>query len=130
MSYIRSTSNPEALYIWSEANGDCVFLMGTEIVGKMPREVFDGLIKLYVEEGDIEYTHYKDAKVEELIDGTEWDGNTRLATRLSYKDWHIDMWAVTWYYIAHSNYFRVKPNFWEKILHRFDKKKVYKSNFV
>lgn len=131
MSYIRSPYNPEALYIWGEGNNRCRFMKGSEIVGTMPTDIFNGLIKAYVKEdvclsdGHVEY---KEARVEEVwvnIKGEKVDEDdvkpekNELRTRLSYKDWHIDMWDVTWYYIAHSNYFRFKQRILIRLLKIF-----------
>lgn len=139
MSYIRSPYNPEALYIWSQDDGKCYFVKGFDHIGTMPTDVFDGLIKAYVEEDADEFAEYEGAMVEEVWvrerdgivenDENKQPFNSNLQTRLSYGDWHIDMWDVTWYYIAHSNYFRVKPNLVEKILNWFNKRKFVKNHF-
>jgi hypothetical protein len=108
MSYIRSPYNPEGLYIWSQLDGMCVFMMGEDIIGKMPSDIFDALIDIYIEDPDDEYTEFHDARVEEVWIDTE--NGKELRTRLSYNhEWEIDMWDVTWYYIARSNYGRSKP---------------------
>ena len=113
MSYIRSPYNPEGLYIWAQVDGLCRFMVGPEIIGTMPENVSNVLIDMYVENHD-EYTEFHDAKVEEVwVEG-------ELKMRLSYEDWHIDMWDVTWYYIARSNYGRSKPRWKWKLMRRFN----------
>ena len=128
MSYIRSPYNPEGLYIWSQVDGMCHFMIGPDMVGKIPTEVFNQLIDNYIENHD-EYTEVGDARIEEVwidVSGEkipEDDVNPQkneLRMRLSYKDWHIDMWDVTWYYVARSNYGRSKPRWKWKLLRRFN----------
>lgn len=108
MSYIRSPYNPEGLYIWSQDDGMCHFMIGPNMIGKIPTNIFNGLIDTYIENFNNEYIEFHDACVEEVwVDSGK--GN-ELKTRLSYEDWHIDMWDVTWYYIARSNYGRSKSS--------------------
>ena len=46
--------------------------------------------------------------------------NTTMKYRLTYGDFVLDMYMVTWYYIAHSNYLFIKEErrkkFWKKLL--------------
>jgi len=119
MSYIRSTSNPEGLYIWGQEDGNCRFMVGPDIVGTMPTHVFNVLIDLYVDSHE-EYTEFRDAKIEEVWTGDPMNGG-EVKMRLSYgHKWHIDMWDATWYYIARSNYGRSKPRWKQKLMRRFD----------
>ena len=93
MSYIRSTSNPEKLYIWS--NGDEVtIMMGNETVGTIPTSIFNGLIKESLN-NYFDECEYKDASIS--------DDENDFKIRLKYKNIDISMYFVTWYYIVNSN---------------------------
>lgn len=94
MSYIRSTSNPEALYIWGD-NKEITVVKGPTIVGYMPISVFNGLIKKYHKHFDD--CSYKGAEVKDVKVGKNFK------IRLSYGDWSVNMWDVTWSYIVLSN---------------------------
>ena len=96
MSYIRTTSNPERLYIW--ANAESVFIqMGWNEIGSMPEHIFNGLIKKYIK-NSYDDTKYKGAEIKEARDEA---GNFKM--ELSFGDWNCLMWRVTWDYIALSN---------------------------
>lgn len=103
MSYIRSTSNPENLYIWGD--GKTTFFSkgrkdGPTPVYHMPRNVFHGLIRKWHRQYH-DTTRHKGAEVKEV-----WikdNGVNELKVQLSYDDWSITMWAVTWEYIAYTN---------------------------
>ena len=113
MSYIRSTGNPEALYIWGDSEGVVTVMKGPEIVGKLPTSVMNGLIKKYIDEYCPDDCEYEGALVEEVWIPVETERITEEMkmmsltstpmVRLSYGDWKVDMWDVTWYYIARSN---------------------------
>lgn len=96
MSYIRSISNPEGLYIFGSEEG-VEIMRGSEMIGVIPTEVFTGLIKEYID-GFCENCEYKGASIKE-----KWIlGHPK--TVLSYNNFNIIMWEVTWYYIASNNY--------------------------
>jgi hypothetical protein len=96
MSYIRSTSNPESLYIWGDLDNNAYVVMGPETIGKMPTHVLNGLIRKY-HRNYCEDTKYKGAEIKETcIDG-------KFKMQLSYKEWQCVMWRVTWDYIAFTN---------------------------
>lgn len=101
MSYIRSTSNPESLYIWS--NGEYATIMkGPDIIGNIPERTINGLINKYIDDNLPDNCEYEGAKISE-----EWislNNSNHPMMVLSYEDWEVIMWDVTWYYIAHSNY--------------------------
>ena len=102
MSYIRSASNPEGLYIWSD--GDMVTVMKEHlIIGEIPTDIFNGLIKKYIRGNQCDCS-FKKAKIEDVF--SLINGVNTPQMRLSYAGWQVDMWAVTWYYIAKSNYKR------------------------
>jgi hypothetical protein len=113
MSYIRSTSNDEHLYIFANMDGIVEFHRGTELVGTMPQEIFNVLIDLYIQHF-CEDVEFHDANVREMfVDG-------KPITRLEYKhNWQLDMQYVTWYYIARSNYGRSMPRWKRKLLRKF-----------
>ncbi len=120
MSYIRSTSNPEELYIFSSGK-EVEVHQGPELIGKLPTKVMNGLIKKYIKKNQPDKCKHKGAKVQEVWvildnDGTilqekkdepsvdeTMSGKTEVMTKFSYGDWEVYMYEVTWYYIAHSN---------------------------
>jgi len=110
MSYIRCSSNPEALYIWDDGkNANIVCDMNNQTIQIIPSKIFSGLIKKYKKNYG-EDTTYKGASIKEVFvkSGKKpnkfqkllriEDGNFQY--RLSYKNWYIDMWQVTWEHIA------------------------------
>jgi len=117
MSYIRSTSNPEGLYIFANMSGIVEFHRFSEHVGDMPQDLFNVLIDSFIE-NYCEDTEFQKASIKEIfIEGKDRLGG-EFNMRLEYEHkWHIDMSYVTWYYIARSNYGRSKP-FWKTRLMR------------
>lgn len=113
MSYIRSTSNPEGLYILG-THRNVEFHKGEDFIGHMPQEIFNVLIDNYVDSYG-EDCEFHDASVREIFS----DGS--YVMRLMYEDWYIDMWDVTWYFIAHSNYGRSKSKCKQKRIKRIAK---------
>jgi len=111
MSYIRSTSNDEHLYIFANMNSVVEFHKGTELVGTIPQDMFNMLIDMWIE-NYCEDVEFHDITVEDII----VDGELVIRLDFNHK-WHIDMQYVTWYYIARSNYGRSKP-FWKTRLMR------------
>jgi len=111
MSYIRSTSNPEKLYIFGNMAGDVEIYQGPKLIGYIPGDNFDKFIDLYIDNfcEDIEYNGIK---IETVFPKDTGNG---IKERLSYGDWFIDMYDVTWYYIARSNYGRSKGKFFHFI---------------
>jgi hypothetical protein len=113
MSYIRSTGNPEAMYIWGDADCTVTVMKGPDVIGTLPTDVMDGLINKYINGNCPDDCDYKGAKVEEVWIPVPTERITEemkimslVSTpmvRLSYGDWKVDMWDVTWYYIARSN---------------------------
>ncbi len=99
MSYIRSSCNPEALYIWGDKDDNLTVMRADKIIGTIPEQIFDGLIKKYIKNNCPEPCSYKGVKIEEIYTN---DGNIK--TKLSYNNWEVVMWDVTWNYIAYSNY--------------------------
>ncbi len=103
MSYIRSTSNPENLYVWGD--GKVTFFSsrkhGPTPVYHMPTNIFHGLIRKWHRRYQ-EATWYKGAEIKEV-----WvygDGQcNELRIQLSYDAWNIKMWCVTWDHIAFTN---------------------------
>lgn len=114
MSYIRSTSNPEGLYIWG--NGKDVIIVTTNFHEHIPQKIFDGLLEKCRKEFD-NNINYKKASIKEVWVIKKHKCNkwckmknkktgkliygcpANLKIRLSYKNWHIDMWQVTWEHI-------------------------------
>ena len=111
MPYIRSTSNPEGLYIYSDGESAHVILGCLEI-GSLPEKTFDGLLKKYRKYGKyFNYCDFNGAKIEEVwivsrdnqtvIPGSEADATkNELRMKLSYGNWYVIMWEVTWDYIT------------------------------
>jgi len=114
VSYIRSTTNPEGLYIVGTGK-EVEFYKGCEYPGVMPPDVFNKLIDKWIENYQ-EDTEIEGAKIEEVWINAKGDPSRM---RLSYKDWYIDMWYVTWYYIARSNYGRSKSPWKQRLMRRF-----------
>lgn len=121
MSYIRNISNPEGLYIFSSGK-EVEVQQGPVLVGKLPTNVMNGLIKKYVKKNQPDKCKHKGAKVEEvwvrvskegvflgekkdndLSENEVMSGEWTVRTKLSYDSWHVYMYDVTWYYIAYSN---------------------------
>ena len=91
MSYIRSGSNPEGLYIWGD--GETAYIVaGTTSIGNMPSKILNNLIKKY-KNNQGEECEYKGASIKE-------DFNKM---KLSYNDWSFTMYYVTWHYIVSTN---------------------------
>ncbi len=96
MSYIRSGSNPEGLYIWGDGK-NVTIIKGKKTLGTIPTKILDGLIlKCYNGKYD-EICAYKGASISDI-----WD-NGELKTKLSYGEWNIIMWDVTWTFIVYTN---------------------------
>lgn len=112
MSYIRSLSNPEQLYIWGDEN-TVYITKGPVSIGTIPTNIFEGLIKKYIR-GYQEDCTYKKATIEEVtVDKFDKEvisleglinPMSEFKMKLSYNNWSLIMWDVTWYYIAKSNY--------------------------
>jgi hypothetical protein len=97
MSFIRSGSNPEGLYVWGD--GTNINITADETHGKIrtiPQTIFEPLAKKYCRNSGEAIT-LSGASIQEI-----WVKNRKrneLKVRLSYKDWSIHMWEVTWEYI-------------------------------
>lgn len=99
MSYIRSGSNPEKLYIWG--NGVNVFISkGHEETKVIPKNIFHGLIRKWFR-NEWEDSSFKGASVKEVLG--EINNEKQHQIELSYSGWSIYMWLVTWVYITHTN---------------------------
>lgn len=98
MSYIRNTSNPEKLYIYSD--GEHVHIStGLIFIGKVPVNIFDGLIKKFHRNSHIYPCSYKGSSVTEAI-------NTLYHTSFivfEYEEIELLMYEVTWEYIVYTN---------------------------
>ena len=88
MSYIRSTSNPEGLYIWGDQK-EVTIVKG-----------FNGLIKKYHK--NFSDCKFKEAEIKEIKSGK----NFKMC--LSFNNWKCIMWNVTWDYIVLSNIKKTK----------------------
>jgi len=113
MSYIRYLSNPEGLYIWGDGKNVNFTLASEKEILTMPQKTFDKLIKKYIKSYGDDIS-YRGASIKEVFVKNnkmnpkpfwkivgKYDGNYQM--RLSYKNWHIDMWLVTWEYIINHN---------------------------
>jgi len=109
MSYIRSGSNPEGLYIVGTSK-DVEVMEGSKDVWHIPYKVFNGLIKKY-DAKNYEPCSYGDAKIEEVWvckdnceilenDLTGEQQPIKSKMKLTYKEHYIYMWYVTWVYIV------------------------------
>jgi len=98
MSLIRSISNPEELYIVGDSLTHYTICMGSEFRKKVPVDDFDVLMKKWDDDDfgdeDNEVVKCNGLKIEFGKFDSDWK------IRLSYEDWFIDMWLVTWEYIV------------------------------
>lgn len=130
MSYIRCFSNPEGLYIWSDVDKTVHILSKQTVERTVPTKIFDGLIKKWKKNYFQYPCKYRCATLDEIkipkhpkivtlilyLLGCFRRGSiptkksialyfeifepADYQIRLSYADWRIDMWEVTWSYIA------------------------------
>ena len=100
MSYIRSLSNPEGLYIWGETR-DVMIACNGELYS-MPTDVFHQLLGRWKRYMGTRPVKYMGGRLEEVKvrKGANNKDSYDYKWRLSYNDWHIDMWTVTLHYIA------------------------------
>lgn len=112
MSYIRSLSNPEGLYIFGSKSGVEIYGPWKEDNSHfhlVPYEVWDGFCSEFVKEYDDELEYMgMSITYEKRKDGSDFK------YYLKYEDWELEMWAVTWDYIIsryHDEYllWRNKP---------------------
>ncbi len=106
MSYIRSTSNPEGLYIWGDVSGDAIIAAGVDNWRRMPDELFETLLESWVK------NWYEDVTLTMVIDDVKHEvsltgsGGAGTKLLLEYKNdegtsWKLDdIWLVTMHYIA------------------------------
>jgi hypothetical protein len=114
MSYIRSSSNPEQLYIWGDGK-IVTFIKGPYTVGTMPSEILNELLYRYSKhENEDEVLEFEGATIQQVlvdakdrqvdqIDPKEKILPTDWKIQLSYDGWVLYMWYVTWYYIVETN---------------------------
>lgn len=118
MSYIRSWSNPENLYIWGDEE-NATIAEGTKKTWNIPLDIFNGLIKKFHRRYHDYPCQYKGAQVEEVwvyegdIEVDDMEVNPILTRsehkiKLSYEDNYVIMYDVTWEYIVYSNLNRFK----------------------
>jgi hypothetical protein len=92
MSYISPSSNPDRLYAYEGVHG--VHLSkGAGETYILPSSVFHRLLKLWYSR-DTGTVLFKGAIVKELLI------EDRFRIVLSYKEWSIDLWPVTWHYLV------------------------------
>jgi len=120
MSYIRSGSNPENLYIWGGKEDVEISIGDVVHTHRVPVQIFNGLLKKFHRNYHECPCSYKGLKVEEVwvitndkkefvreashddFPCSELESST-IKIKLSYKDWKVYMWDVTWEYIVLSN---------------------------
>ncbi len=111
MSYIRSGSNPEGLYIFGD--GEYVTIcIGPDSSRKMPKNIFHGLIRKY--HRDELGIQFKGASLNE--EWIEYNGSSDCKVVLAYDNWRCEMWGVTWDYIAYTNLHNINRNSKSKII--------------
>lgn len=113
MSYIRCLSNPEGIYIWGDGKQTNITIADTGIHKYIPQKIFDGLLKKYNKQFGSTPIKYRGAKIDEIfvesgkkqtkIEKQLGIKDGKYQYRLSYKNWYIDMWQVTWEHIANHN---------------------------
>lgn len=101
MAYIRNTSNPEKLYIWASSFYEINIQMGAEFLGKMPKSIFDNLLKIHIDNYSEFPCKYKGAIVDKIMDGDTFK------IKFKYKNITFIMWETTWIYIILSNIERI-----------------------
>lgn len=129
MSYIRSGSNPEKLYIYGTE--DRVYICeGSKPDWWIPLNIFNGLIRKYHRFFHDAPREYKGAKVEDVWvdqDNKECDDETynpeldkllECKVKLSYNDHCVYMWDVTWEYIVNSYIMRFERD--KKVYVQYD----------
>jgi len=95
MSYIRSISNPEGLYIWGGTQG-IEISVGSDPLLTIPRHIFRGVLKRWYRYG--ENVSYRGARMSQTPD---------FKYQLEYKDWEgrsVKAYDVTWTYIVTQNH--------------------------
>ena len=116
MSYLRSLSNPEGLYVVDgrRKKGTIDFLRDGEIY-TMPKYIFDYLMCAWID--GRESTHYRGASV---FYGKDTESND-WKVFVTYNKWAdkkipvLKMWEVTWSFIVHSH-----EKYYEKQMRRFN----------
>lgn len=111
MSYIRSGSNPEKLYIWGDENNVVHIRDGSIDENTIPSNIFHGLIRRWHNNFG-EDTFYKMASVKEV-----WileNGINSPKVELSYNGWVYNMYYSTWCCIAYSNMIDINRHVPEK----------------
>ena len=113
MSYIRSGSNPESLYIWGD-DTKATIAEGSKPTWNIPLNIFNGLLRKFHRRFHDYPCHYKGAQVDEIwvhdenieINENEADPlllSTHCKVKLSYEEHYVIIWDVTWEYIVYSN---------------------------
>jgi len=96
MSYIRSLSNPEGLYIFGDGR-NIELIVKKEPIKLMPPQIFKSLMLKWLDndfdDDELDFEGAK-LKVEKRNENFKWI--------LSYADWQIEMWEVTLFYVATS----------------------------
>lgn len=112
MSYIRSGSNPEKLYIWGDGVNTYI-AEGAKENKVMPRSVFHGLIRKWLRNG-WENCVFKDASVKEVW--IKERNKNECKVELSYDGWKVYMWLTTWVYITHTNLSNINEGVKRKVV--------------
>ena len=97
MSYIRSTSNPEGLYIFGSHSGQIELVVGENLMPSMPRHVFEGVLRRW-------FINEDDAAYRGAMMRWRLDPNIGEQVALSYNRWEnhqvVEAYPVTWMYIC------------------------------
>jgi len=119
MSYIRSGSNPEKLYIWGDGENACI-AEGSKDVWTIPIQTFNSFIRKFHRRSHDYPCQHKGVEIKEVwVDGNglAWNSEETLDShlkrleckvQLSYETHSVIMWDVTWEYIVYSNIERLK----------------------
>jgi hypothetical protein len=96
MSYIRSLSNPEHLYIIASSSGSVEFL--GEVSKRLPRHVFETIMSRWIKRYRPDKIRYKGAWIREIDE----PGENQFRWEFGYKGWDapVIMWKTTLFYIA------------------------------
>lgn len=106
MSYIRSGSNPEGLYIWGDGEGK-LFVAKDGNMKAIPKDDFHGIILAWWNnDEDLTELTFGDAKMVQNPNTFKWT--------LHHKSWNnefsVEAWDVTWHYLVCDIKWRDTPD--------------------
>lgn len=109
MSYIRSLSNPEGLYVWGDFDGKLTFSWGgnllridKELFHKVAMRWYCGEFDFFEDEPDsaLDSVTEDSLSVKDIFIPAGEADESRFVIRLTHETTQIDLWPVTWYYLV------------------------------